>query len=300
MSPLIVPFTINNGNINNLILEDTEHINTIAEATATQKHYTTEFSQQKLNDIHSHLWSAGKKDNINALHHQKVLCREVVLSERSDLHLVWFDRIIYVKPLPICLLDHNFIDAIVLPDADLYSNIFGFLYSYTMLIQHTSDLSLAHELGLIHKKIEWKSWKEFRTTFHNNILSNRVPRTLMNKRFEYGELRLTRLNYIYRLSFRGLKYFTTHREYTTYLQEYTAAGITLFAFVTVALTAMQVVVGLNEVSQALIETSYWFSIVVLFVVAIFSVAVSLIFIILFLVNATLAIKNLFSYSWGNI
>jgi hypothetical protein len=50
----------------------------------------------------------------------------------------------------------------------------------------------------------------------------------------------------------------------------TAAGITLFAFVAVALTAMQVVVGMNGVSQALIETSYGFSIVVIFVVAIFS------------------------------
>jgi asparagine N-glycosylation enzyme membrane subunit Stt3 len=110
----------------------------------------------------------------------------------------------------------------------------------------------------------------------------------MNKRFEYGELWLARLNYIYRLSFRGLKYFTTHCEYTIYLREYTAAGITLFAFVTVALTVMQVVVGMNGVSKALIETSYWFSIVILFVVAIFSVVVLLIFAVLFLVNATLA------------
>ncbi|PQE14725.1 glycosyltransferase family 28 domain-containing protein [Rutstroemia sp. NJR-2017a BBW] len=293
MAALIVPFTINDEIITNLVLEDTDPINTVTEATATRKRYMREYSQQKLNNIHSHLWSAGSKDNINALHHQKVLCREVILSERSDLHLVWFDRIIYIKPLPISFLNHNFINTIVLPDANLYSNILGFLYSYAMLIQHASDLSLAHDLGLISKKVEWKLWREFRTTFIDNLSSNRVPRTLMNKRFEYGELRLARLNYIYRLSFRGLKYFTTHCEYTTYLQEYTAAGITLFAFVTVALTAMQVIVGMNRVSQALIETSYRFSIVVLFVVAIFSVAVSFIFIILFLGNAILAINNSF-------
>jgi hypothetical protein len=291
MAKRILPFTLNDEIIDNSILEDTDLIHTDAEVIATRTRYVAEYSQQKLNDIHSHLWSAGSKDNISALHHQKVLCREVILSERSDLHLVWFDRIIYIKPLPMNFLNYNFINTVVLPDAILYGNVLGLLYSYMMLIQHASDLSLAHELGLMSKKVEWIPWRQFRTAFLGNISSSRVPRTLMNQRFEYGELRLARLNYIYRLSFRGLKYFTTHREYTTYLREYTAAGITLFAFVTVALTAMQVVVGMNGVSQALIQTSFRFSIVVLFVVAIFSLAVSLIFAILFLINAILAIRN---------
>jgi hypothetical protein len=293
MAALIVPFTENDEIIDNSTFEDTDLINTVTEVTATRTRYVAEYSQQKLNDIHSHLWSASSKDNISPLHHQKVLRREVVLSERSDLHLVWFDHIIYIQPLPISFLNHNFINTVVLPDANLYGNVLGFLYSYMMLIQYASDLSLAHELGLISEKVEWKPWRNFRAAFLGNLSSSRIPRTLMNKRFEYGELRLARLNYIYRLSFRGLKYFTTHREYTTYFREYTAAGITLFAFVAVALTAMQVVVGMNGVSQALIETSYRFSIVVLFVVAIFSAAVSLMFAILFLVNAVLAIKNAF-------
>jgi hypothetical protein len=293
MAALIVPFEINHEIIDNSMLQDADHISTFADPTATRTRYKEEYSQQKLNDIHNHLWSAGSKDNTNALHHQKVLCREVILSERSDLHLVWFDRIIYIKPLPLSFLNYNFIDTIVLPDEILYGNVIGFLYSYMMLIQHASDLSLAHELNLISKKVQWSPWRKFRTTFLYNISSNRISRTPINKRFKYGELRLARLNYIYRFSFRGLKYFTTHREYTTYLQEYTAAGVTLFAFVTVALTAMQVVVGMDGVSQALIETSYRFSVAVLFVVAIFSVVVSLIFVAMFLFNAILAIQNSF-------
>ncbi len=293
MAKPVYPFTRNDEVIDNSILEDTDLIDADAEVTATRTRYVAEYSQQKLNDIHNHLWAAGSKDNISALHHQRVLCREVILSECSDLHLIWFDRIIYIKPLPLSFLNYNFVNAVVLPDAILYGNVLGFLYSYMMLIQHASDLCLAHDLGLVSKKVEWIPWRQFRTAFLDNISSGRVPRTLMNKRFEYGELRLARLNYIYRLSFRGLKYFTTHREYTTYLREYTAAGITLFAFITVALTAIQVVVGMNGVSKALIETSYRFSIVILFVVAIFSVVVLLIFAILFLVNATLAINNAF-------
>ncbi|TVY71306.1 hypothetical protein LSUE1_G004475 [Lachnellula suecica] len=255
MAKRTVPFALTDEIIPNSVLEDVDLINNDAEVTATRTHYAIEFSQEKLNGIYTHLWSAGSKGNISTLHHQKVLCREVILSERSDLHLIWFDRSIYIKPLPINFLNFSFIEAVVLPDANLYGNVLGFLYSYMMLIQHPSDLALAHELGLIGKLIGWKPWREFRTTFLDNISSGQVLRTLMNKRFEYGELRLTRLDYIYRLSFRGLKYFTPHREYTTYFREYIAAGITLFAFVTVALTAMQVVVGMNGVSRALIDTS---------------------------------------------
>ncbi|KAM3088915.1 hypothetical protein ACMFMG_000538 [Clarireedia jacksonii] len=177
---IVVPFTINDEIIDDLELQNTDPINTSTEATAIRICYIAEYSQQKLNDIHSHLWSAGNKDNINALHHQKVLCREVVLSERSDLHLVWFDRIIYIKPLTISFLNYNFIDTIVLPDAGLYSNVLGFLYSYMMLIRYASDLSLAHELGLISKKVEWKAWRQFRTAFLGNFSSCH-----MNKRFRY-------------------------------------------------------------------------------------------------------------------
>lgn len=57
---------------------------------------------------------------------------------------------------------------------------------------------------------------------------------------------------------------------------------------------MQVVVSMDGVPQALIETSYRFSILILFVVAIFSAVVLLIFAILFPVNAILAIKKALS------
>jgi hypothetical protein len=135
-------------------------------------------------------------------------------------------------------LNYSFINAVVLPDVILYGNVLGFLYSYILLIQHISDLSLAHKLGLISKKVEWKPWREFRITLLNNISSSRIPRIFINKRFEYGEFRFAHLNYIYRLSFHGLKYFTIHRKYTTYFREYTTAGITLFVFITVVLTTI--------------------------------------------------------------
>lgn len=38
--------------------------------------------------MHKWLWYAGRKGNISPLHHQKVIRREIILTERAQLHLV--------------------------------------------------------------------------------------------------------------------------------------------------------------------------------------------------------------------
>jgi hypothetical protein len=55
MAKRIYPFTPNDEIIDNSILEDIDPIHTDAEVTATRTRYIAEYSQQKLNDIHSHL-----------------------------------------------------------------------------------------------------------------------------------------------------------------------------------------------------------------------------------------------------
>lgn len=49
----------------------------------------------------------GKRSvsNIDPLHHHVVEGRHVVVTEEADLHLVWYKDIIYIKPLPLWLLD---------------------------------------------------------------------------------------------------------------------------------------------------------------------------------------------------
>lgn len=39
--------------------------------------------------IHKQLWYAGRPGNIRPLHHQRVLRRELILTEDPRLHLVW-------------------------------------------------------------------------------------------------------------------------------------------------------------------------------------------------------------------
>ena len=44
----------------------------------------------RLNVIHERLWRAGLSGRIQPLHHQKLLQREIVATERIDLHLIWY------------------------------------------------------------------------------------------------------------------------------------------------------------------------------------------------------------------
>lgn len=46
-------------------------------------------SVRRLNAIHDWLWRAGLPGRVQALHHQKVLRRHILVTERMDLHLVW-------------------------------------------------------------------------------------------------------------------------------------------------------------------------------------------------------------------
>ncbi|KAL3417129.1 hypothetical protein PVAG01_11129 [Phlyctema vagabunda] len=292
MAARAVPFAVTEQAIE----KDGELLNAEAltsprEIGAMQTRYRTAYSQQKLNEIHRHLWCAGSRDNYSPLHHQKVLLRDIVLSERPDLHLVWHGRIIYVQPLPSSLLNHDFFQLVVCPDPMLYCSVLGFLYSYVQLMPYPSDLALAHDLGLVSRSVTWDAWTRFRAAFIASISPGGIPRSFMNQRYEYGELRLRRLDYIFRCSGRGVSYFTTHREYSTYFREYISAGITLFAFVTVALTAMQVLVGTEGGSQALRTTSYWFSVAILLVIATFGVVISMLFTIMFTINAVIAVKH---------
>ena len=214
-----------------------------------------DFSLTDLNNIHSHLWIAGSLGNISPLHHQRVLLREVIPSEQARLHLVWFDRNIYVKPLPDSLLDIN-----SYPDtsSDPSGSITGFLHSYFSLICYPIDLVLAKKSHLISEDVTWEQWVAFRDAIMLKTKDSHISR-----RYGYGELRLNRLDIIYRLTGRGLTYFTVHRNYKTYFAQYFSLFVTVFAFAAVILAAMQVLVAIQDIPEAVVVTSYRFAVAVL-------------------------------------
>jgi hypothetical protein len=152
---------------------------------------------KKLNKIHRYLWLAGLPGaKVQPFHHQKMLLRDLVIVERIDLHLVWFKSRIFVKPLPDYLLNYDFWKNLC-NDRELYEAACGLLLSYISLIRYDHDLRIAQEAFLINRDITWRQWTEFVCRVSQHLgLTNLF---MANKRFDYGELRLARLNMIYRL-----------------------------------------------------------------------------------------------------
>ncbi|KAL2351094.1 hypothetical protein BJ546DRAFT_998936 [Cryomyces antarcticus] len=139
---------------------------------------THELNVDRLNNIHKHLWMVGRPMPARALHQQRLLAREIVIVEQTDLHLVWSAKSICIKPLPRFLLDHSFWrdnmlckndcacitsqmkpktsdEPLACTQRKLYRGALGFLLTYVHLISHESDFKMA--------KDAWPSAKESRT-----------------------------------------------------------------------------------------------------------------------------------------
>lgn len=229
-----------------------------------------------LNEVHQHLWFTGVYGHVETLHHQRVLLRTIIPSVSPRLHMIWFDRTIYIMRLPDYLLNAGFYSDVVCKNAFLYGTIIGFLRSYCFLIQFPLDLVIAKETNLVPKEVTWTQWISLRET-----VLRETEYTAVNKHYKYGELRLHRLDLIYRLTGRRLTYFTVHREYQTYFADYFAVVATAFAFVATILTAMQNVVNIEDAPAALVTTCYRFSIIVLVAVCACLRYIGLIFILLY-------------------
>lgn len=218
--------------------------------------------EETLERMHHRLWYAGRKGNISPLHHQKVIHREIILTERPKLHLVWYGKTIYIQRLDDELLNWDYFSGVVCGDNVTHQAATGFLLSYARLIEYPSDLDLAQDLGLINKSIYWSSWRQYRADVLHHLAGRNI-----HDRYEYGELRLSRLNQIYRLQGLGLNYFNVHREYSSYFGDNYMALIALFALVSVALAAMQVMTSVDSTPAEVAVTSYHFSIATLVALA---------------------------------
>jgi hypothetical protein len=51
---------------------------------------------------------AGQPSDINSLHRHKMMRREILIADRTELHLTWIASAVYLKPLPQFLLDGTF------------------------------------------------------------------------------------------------------------------------------------------------------------------------------------------------
>lgn len=222
--------------------------------------------------------------------------RTVVLTNALDMHLVWGGGKLFLKPLPRYLLEPEFWTVILssrasgrdeeivkpraqekapgtsqstLGDSPLVDksgirrSALGLLYTYACLITHPVDLKLALDLGLIPNGVgnepDWVTWRKLAAELlQPGILSQ------MHRRFERGELRLNRLNWIYVLkdmpSFH--MYYSSWHNYTDFLAANLSwiTGATIY--IAIVLTAMQVGLSTNALKDdaAFQRASYGFTV----------------------------------------
>jgi len=251
-----------------------------------------ELKVPRLNEIHGYLWLAGRPMCARPLHRQAMLGRELVITEQVDLHMVRQESRIFLKPLPEFLLSADFWTTHLCRDLDLHRCACGFLLSYVWLVCSKSDLRIAQRGGLLDSDITWEGWRSFTRTLLQSI--DKTTLEGVNKRYHYGELRLSRLNWIYRMStnnpsltriMRGYMY--EYNQYSDFAQRNFAWVLVAFVYITIVLTAMQVGLATNRLgkSDMFQSASYGFTI--------FSILTSLVIL-------TAIVLNLFSLSVFNI
>lgn len=214
----------------------------------------------RINAVQDWLWICGRPMPPRPLHHQVSLSREIIITENPGLHLLWSSKRIFIKPLPSWLLDPEFWRVYILNDASLAQCARGFLFSYTALIAYESDFRLAHDKGLIPSPVTWDSWKDL----VSEVLQNH-DMAMVNARYWYGELRLDRLNTVYRFKgsvFRGYSKVTGHSDYKDLIADNFAILATLLGYVVLILSSLQVGLGVDRLleSTAFVNFSYGFTV----------------------------------------
>jgi hypothetical protein len=232
-----------------------------------------ELDVTRLTRYYDYLWLAGRPIPPRSLTYQKAAGREITISEQMDMHLLWEPGKIFIKPIPRYLLSTHFWDAfLVCKSSDncvcfqgrqlkqetwtdefdqhnrnksqpsltcarfaLFQTALGFLLSYAALIPYESDFQLAQKEYLLPSTVRWADWRLFSQQLIEHSSKS------FGKRFRFGELRLGRLNSIYRLLCLDIRGY--HIEYQTYPQSvraYLRPIVTYTFIIGLILAAMQV------------------------------------------------------------
>lgn len=249
----------------------------------------------RLNRIHAHLWMAGRPMRARPLHRYKMMSFNILATQQMDLHLLKFSSNLMLKPLPEWILSSEFWVEHICLDERLHASACGFLLSYVWLVTTPLDLKLAHDHNLLPSFITWHWWKSFVKDFYGNVDINTLHQ--VNKRYHFGELRLGRINTIYRTRFfathfvRG--YLYGYNRYVVFFQRNFSWILSVFVLFSLVLSAMQVGTSLKELEDnyAFLRASYVFVVFSMVAVVAVLAIVVLIFVGIFLFNMVAAISH---------
>lgn len=244
-------------------------------------HLKTEFGTPKLNRMAPHLWllATPSSTHISPLHAQVVRGRAVTISEDPELHLVWLDHRVFIKPIPKYLLSHAFwqyyLDPSVPGNAtndekgQLREAILGYMRSYFFLVRHESDYRMAAKHHLIPENVGFEEFMDFISGFGN------VREAQVSPRYHYGELRLSRLNAWARILLRQSHFHKVAWQYADVFARYYVPYLFIFSIITVVLSAMQVGVSAKAEWGSFISVSAWFSVATLALICLIALALIL-------------------------
>ncbi|PCH38293.1 hypothetical protein WOLCODRAFT_15763 [Wolfiporia cocos MD-104 SS10] len=236
-----------------------------------------ELSTDKLSSIYEHLWMCGRRNNIHPLHWHRMMSRTIVITENPALHLVWYRSIILIKPLPSCLLIHSFWKECICPSSEkgdtsaewkkkVWKEANGFLWTYTRLIVRESDFRIAKESCLVPDALTWSEWSALRYEIANALSGASMD--AMTPRYQYGELRLARLDLVYRVfRLKVLGYHYVYRDYRDFFNATFGWVVLLFAYLAVATSSFQNVIGFDNAPQSVKDAGYWFNVAILLLLA---------------------------------
>jgi hypothetical protein len=244
-----------------------------------EAYFRTELETPLLDEMYDSLWLVAKKSgsHVDSLHQHAIKKRTIKLAEDPKLHLIWYHGIIYIKPIPLSLLNHQFWRDFLAPPtsqggqnaspaSSLCRQALGFLRSYSYLVLHESDFVMAQEARLIPKDVDYSSFRRFIAPFRALLDSEVSPR------YEYGQLRLTRLNWAVRLlrpraTKHRFPWYYQQRFWQTsqFLEQFGAPFLFIFAALSLVLSSMQVVFAArgNNTWAAFSNASWGFSVAVI-------------------------------------
>ena len=259
------------------------------------KFLAEDLNLNRLNRIHDHLWMAGRPLRARPLHRYQMMGFDVLYTQQMDLHLLKFSNKLMLKPLPEWMLSYEFWHKYICDQQDLHESACGFLVSYVWLITTPLDLKIAHDKFLVPSFVTWHWWKEFVKDVYGHIDMESLDG--VNKRYHFGDLRLGRINSIYRSRFffthfvRG--YLYGYNRYVVFFQRKFSWILIVFVFFSLVLSAMQVGASVPPLqsNDTFLRVSYGFVVFSIVSCAAVLGMVSLIFVGIFFFNMAAAISH---------
>jgi hypothetical protein len=158
-----------------------------------------------------------------------------------------------MKPLPRYLLSQRFWELFLLDQSTRLGDhreavrkaALGYLRTYRYLIRHESDFTIAKQdhLSLIPQEVDWSAFCHFISALDD------IKEVDVSGRYNYGELRLSRLNF-YAPFFLGKFHFEQiHGQYGDYFARLYGPVFFVFAVVSTVLNSMQVGLAVDQVAS---------------------------------------------------